>query len=217
VAAFAPAPVAAVLHLPTQLGVRWIALVARLGARLPVGPLAPAACIALAAAAAAALAVLAWRARPAVRPGAASAPSRGRWVLAACGAVVVGALASALTPAPAPALVGVVLDGARVWSRGGQAVVVVQKADDGLLEALREAGVRQVAVLVATRPGAQLAHALEPVVRRYQPPLVLAPAGSGLAGARPPVGLEEHRAGGAALVFSAADDGIEVVEVPAPP
>src|SRR4051794_1824755 len=77
VAAFAPAPVAAVLHLPTQLGVRWIALVARVGARLPVGLLGPAACIALAGAAATALAVLSWPTRAAGVTGRAEARSPG--------------------------------------------------------------------------------------------------------------------------------------------
>jgi hypothetical protein len=54
-------------------------------------------------------------------------------------------------------------------------------------------------------------------LRRYQPPVVLAPAASPLTGARPPVGLEEHRIGASGLVFSVAEDGIAVAEVPAPP
>ncbi len=174
--------VARVIHLPTDLMIRWVAGVAHWGAAVPLGQLRAVHVGGLAVALAAGVAAHRRRWRPAV------------------GASAVAALMVALAPAVAvlrPAGVDdrTLVAGARLWRAGGATVVVVDDlgaSPEAFLSALHLADIRRIDVLVVSRPGSAAAADVAAVLRRFPPRLVIAPAGHRLAGAVvvPPAGSE---------------------------
>lgn len=164
--------VARLVHLPTGLLLSWVAAVARRAAAAPLGRLGVAHVAALALVLGAAGC---WplRSRLAGR----------RWVMVAAGATVaVVAAVPAVLPRPVD---GTELTaGARLWRRGGATVLVVDGARSAgaLLGAMHTAAVRHLDVLVVTRPGRAAAGVVGPLLLRFPPRLILAPAGSPLAG-----------------------------------
>lgn len=162
---------AAFIHLPTRLLVIWIAGVARLGGRLPLGQVGLASVVV-----AAALGALAcW----------AGAPTAWR-CLAAAGAVVV-VVGPGLVPAvrAPPALAGAtVADGATAWRDRGATVLVVDRVDGRrLLSGLRRARISRVDLVVARRRGSTAVTALEPMLERVPVRALLGPPGLDVAGA----------------------------------
>jgi competence protein ComEC len=207
-AALVPAPVATLVHLPTRLGVRWIALVARVAARAPIGEVGLAALVVLAGAGVAIAALARW-----------GVPRWGQWARvasAAIGVVVATAVVfAAVAGRPTQPLVAApVGDGARVW-RAGAVVVVVDEPDRRLLEGLRSLGVDRVDALVAATRSSDLARSLEPLLRRYQPAIVLAPDGSPLPGARAPSLGDRYDLGRLTLDVVTDDEGAVQVQVAA--
>ncbi len=197
---------APVLHLPTRMAVRWIALVARVAAATPVGEfrLPHVLVLGVAVAAFVVARVLARRRRR----------HPGRWLAVAGGALVTGVFVSVLPVGGSASLTAAAAGrAARVWRSGDAAVLVADGADLGLLTALRTLGVDRVDVVVATSRSADLDRALEPVVRRFQPSIVLAPAGTGLAGASPLDGGAGFSVGGLDVAVSVTDDGSLDVDV----
>jgi competence protein ComEC len=158
-------------HLPTRVMVAWVAAVARVGARLPLGQLGLGHLVAIGVASV--VAAMAWR-RGHARIGAAA-------VATAVCALLLPAW-SVLRPRPVDAReVG---QGATLWRRGGATVLVLDGASgapDRLLSSLTAAGVRRVDVLVAARPSAADAVAAETVQLRFATGVVLAPPGNRLA------------------------------------
>jgi competence protein ComEC len=154
---------AALLHVPTDLLLAWVGAVARTAASAPLGRLGALHLAALGAGLA--VAGLLPRRRAPV-------------VIATAGAV---ALVAAL-PAIAPATVEgtEVAPGARLWRRGGATVLVVDgtRSAAELLEAMHEANVRALDVLVVARPGPSAAAATLSLRRRVPTRLVLVPAGT---------------------------------------
>ena len=127
--------VAAAVHAPTELMIRWVAAVARTAAALPLGTLGWAHLVGLAGA-------LALAARP--------PPLRRTAIPVALAAVLAPAVA--LRSAPAE----VVADGVALHRAGGATVVLVDGASPGhALEVLRLAGVRRIDVLVVDGRGAE--------------------------------------------------------------
>jgi competence protein ComEC len=173
---------ARVIHLPTDLMIRWVAGVAHWGAAAPLGQLRLVHVVALGVAAAVGVA----------------AHRRGRagWV------VVSGLVAAAVVLAPAVAVLrpaGVndrmLVPGARMWRAGGATVVVVddlKASPEAFLSALHLADVRRLDVLVVSRPGSAAAADVGAVLSRFPPRLVVAPAGHRLSGevVVPPIGSE---------------------------
>lgn len=134
--------IASVVHLPTDLMIRWVAAVARVSSSVPLGSLGWPHLAALALAA-----VAARRAR--LRP-------------LAVALVVIAVLAPAVS-LRAPPAVQHPADGIAVYRAGGATVVVVTGAPRpvDVLESLRNTGVRRVDVLVARgRAAADLGHAI---------------------------------------------------------
>jgi competence protein ComEC len=177
-AGLVPAPVAFALHLPTRLCVWWLAFVARLAARLPLGRLRAAHLVALTVAAG--LMVVAHRRRVAGEPAARGSLALGAGALAAM-AFVSAALAAPVQAAPGQ---GLAVPGGRLWRDTGASVLVVESSDADLIAALREAELGQLDILVVTSGHVRDQVTLDAVVRRHQPRLVLAPAGSRVEGAR---------------------------------
>ncbi|HWJ97199.1 MAG TPA: ComEC/Rec2 family competence protein [Acidimicrobiales bacterium] len=125
---------ASVVHLPTELMIRWVAAVARVGASVPLGALGWPHLAGLAVA-------LAVAARP--------PPLR----IAAVPVALVSVLAPAVALRSPPT--EVVADGLSVHRAGGATVVVVDGAPPvDALEVLRTAGVRRIDVLVVDGRGA---------------------------------------------------------------
>lgn len=171
---------AAVTHLPTAALVGWVAAVARGGAALPLGQLGMGHVAVLAAG----VALAAW-----------AAGRRRRVVLA--GGLAAAVVAGVASPALSVARPGIidgrpVGSGATLWRAGSATVLVLDGAvgdPDRIMSALHLAGVRDLDVLVASRPGGTEARRAEVVQRRYPARLVLAPARARLLGAQvPPAG-----------------------------
>ncbi len=170
VAGWAGDGVARVVHLPTDLMIRWVAGVAHWGAALPLGQLRLAHVMALAAVAGAGLV--------------ARRSGRRRGV-AAC-AVVAGAVL--LAPAYAVARPAGVEDrqvvaGAHLWRNRGASVLVIddlRASPEALLSSLHRADLRRLDVLVVSRPGVAAAADVGPLVRRFPPRLLLGPPGNRL-------------------------------------
>lgn len=133
-------PIASLLHLPTRLAIGWIALVARIAARLPLGEMGAAHVVVLAAAGA-----LGWL-----------AARHGRAFVRSCAIAVTGGVfvAAALAGRPAPVTAADVGSGARLWVGGrGETVLAAARADPGALAvALRQRGVHSIDVLVLESP-----------------------------------------------------------------
>ena len=171
-----------VVHLPTDLMIRWVAGVAHWGAHVPLGQLRAGHVAGLAVAFA--LGVAARRRRL----------LRGVVVAGLAGAVV------ALMPAYAvlrPRAIDdrSVVPGARLWRDGGASVLVVddlRASPEALLSSLHLADVRRLDVLVVTRPGPAASADVSALLRRFPPRLVLAPPGHRLRGevVVPPPGSE---------------------------
>jgi competence protein ComEC len=155
-------PLDGLLHLPTAALLAWVAGVARVAARLPLGMLTAGHLVALGAVALGATVVR--RGRRGVR----------RLALAAGVAV----LASPAVAPPAGAVDGdEVGTGARLW-RQGAVVLVLDRGDPGrLLDRLRRHGVRRVDVLVATSGSRTTAGVVSILRSRLPVRLVLAPDG----------------------------------------
>ncbi len=158
---------AGALHLPTRALLGWEALVARVGAALPLGMLRGPQVAALG------VAVLA----------VAVAGRQGRTGLRRLAGVGAGAclLLPALTTAGPRHLVGArVADGATLWQRGSTAVLVLEGPrgqPDWLLAGLQEHGVRRLDLVVATRGTKAEAGVVTVLSRRLPPGAVLAPPG----------------------------------------
>jgi competence protein ComEC len=149
-------PFAAVLHVPTDVMVRWIAGVARVCARLPLG-VVDARHLALAVAIAA----------PAIRF---------RRVVLPC---AIAAAVVVLLP-PAHAISGQeVARGAHLWRRGAAVLVVDGQVDAGrLLDGLRRAGVRRIDLVVARRGNKDVAALLAELRARVAVRAIAAPVGN---------------------------------------
>ncbi|HEX2047114.1 MAG TPA: ComEC/Rec2 family competence protein [Acidimicrobiales bacterium] len=196
VAGWAGEWVAKVVHFPTNLMIAWVAGVAHWGAAAPFGQLRLAHLSGLVLALGAG--VLAHR-----------RGFRG-------GVVVAGVVGAAVALAPAVAVLRpaaadgrVLVPGARLWRDGGASVIVVddlRASPEALLSSLHLADVRTVDVLVVLRPGSAAATDVDPLLRRFPPRLVLAPAGHRLPGdvAVPPPG---SRVSAGPLVVTIHADG----------
>jgi competence protein ComEC len=173
VAGWAGPTVARLIHLPTDLMIRWVAGVAHRGAAMPLGHLRAGHVVALAVAL-----VLGVGAH------------RHRW---RAGVAVAGLAAGAVALAPAVAVLhpsavdgGNLVAGARMWRSGGATVVVVddlKASPEAFLSALHQADVSRLDVFVVTRPGPAASSDVAAVLGRFPPRMLLAPAGNRLAGA----------------------------------
>ncbi|QYG93716.1 ComEC/Rec2 family competence protein [Iamia sp. SCSIO 61187] len=135
VAGLAPAPLDAVLHLPTRLALGWLSAVARGAASAPLGLLGGVE-----------VAVLALAAGLAVVAGRWSRPGPARLVAAVVAAAALAAPAIALRHPP-PHVEPV--PGVEVWRAGATVVVVAPgTGPTAVLEGLRRAGVTRVDLLV---------------------------------------------------------------------
>jgi len=159
-------PLDGLLHLPTAALLAWVAGVARIAARLPLGTLTATHLGALGAVALVAVA----GSRMARRR-----PRSLRRAAVAAGAAVL--LSPAIAP-PAGAVDGdEVTIGARLWRRGA-VVLVLDRGDPGrLLDRLRRRGVRRVDLLVATGGSRTTAGVVAVLRSRLPVRLVLAPDG----------------------------------------
>ncbi|MGH9227026.1 MAG: ComEC/Rec2 family competence protein [Acidimicrobiales bacterium] len=191
---------ATLLHLPTRAMVAWVAGVARVTGSLPLGQLGLVH-VAVLAVAVAVLAAAVVRHRPRLLAVGA---------LAAAGALVHPTVALIRPPPVDARSVG---RGATLW-RDGQATVVVLDgaagAPDRLMSALQAVGVRNLDVLVASRPGTNEARAAEVLQRRFPAGVVLGPPKSKVLGAVvPPDGSDVH-VGALTLHIEHADDRLAV-------
>ena len=181
---------ARLIHLPTALMIRWVAGVAHWGAAAPLGQLRLAHVVALGMAVA--LGVVARRRR------------RLGWMIVSALAGAAVALAPAVAVLRPAGVDGrTMVPGARLWRAAGASVLVVddlRASPEALLSTLHQADVRRVDVLVVTRPGTAAAGDVRPLLSRFKPRLVLAPAGHRLPGdvVVPPAG-SEVTAGGLTL------------------
>ncbi len=193
---------AAVVHLPTRLLLAWVATVARHAAAAPFGRLTTTHLVLLAVALAAAGLL---------------ATHRRRWMVAA-GAVVAGAAAvPALAPGPVDGRD--LAAGARLWRRDGATVVVVdgaRKAAD-LLTGMHDADVTRLDVVVVCRPGPGSNAVVGPLLRRFPPRLILAPAGSTLPGATVVTAGEALGVGTLTVTVDAVNPSLVVRVGPAAP
>lgn len=181
-AGWLPTPLARLLHLPTQVMIAWVAGVAHRCAALPLGQFRVWHVVALVAAVGAGVV----------------ARRRGRLVgvvlAGVAGTVVVLAPAYAVLR-PAPSHGRELVAGARLWRGGGATVLVVDDlaaSPGALLSSLHRADVGRLDVLLLTRPGPAASAGIEPVLHRFAPRLLLAPAGHRLPGdvTVPPAGSQ---------------------------
>jgi competence protein ComEC len=167
VAGLVPAPVAAIFHGPTRVGLWWVAGVARMGADLPVGTVGLGAVAAVAACLAVAVVLRRRRAHLAAM------------AVAMAVVVVLGAGLRSTGPTSGRVDVG----GAELWrGRGpGAATVLVVPGDaraDGVLAGLRVRGVERVDLVVLRSPGPAAAGVLSVVRERVAVVSAWAPEGS---------------------------------------
>jgi competence protein ComEC len=163
VAGLAGGPVAALLHLPTRLLVGWIAGVAHVAARLPLGHVGlPLFAVLLAGA-------LLLRAAPGAR----------RRTLAAVTVAALAVPASVAVFHPPVDITGQhVTAAARVWRRGHATVLVLDRVPPaGLSGALRHVGVHHVDVLAVATADSRMGHALDDLLPTLRPALLLSPPG----------------------------------------
>ncbi len=156
---------AEVLHVPTRVALGWIDGVARIAAHLPVGSFGGATTTAVAAG----LAILVIGRQRLGR----SAGVVGGLLVA--GGFLAAGLSAGAAPGPVCGLpTGVVA----VTSHDGNSIVVVDRAVDGgrVLRALRAGGVRRVEVLAVSTAAPGAVRAIEPLLDRFDPPLVVGPA-----------------------------------------
>jgi competence protein ComEC len=155
IAGFLPSWAATLLHLPSRVCIRWIALVARVGAALPLGTLQ----VRHALVAAGAIGIgWVWRRQ---RIGNLAG-------LSLAAVVLISAVATANASGPSgPSRLA---DTVRVWHVGGATVVAVDGRAPRLLDLLRKAKIDRVDALIATSKAADI----ESASRLYQPALTLA-------------------------------------------
>jgi competence protein ComEC len=166
VAGFLPSWAAMVLHFPSRVCIRWIALVARVAAALPLGTLQTR--HVLVAAGAVGIAWVWRRQRIGHLAG-----------LSLAAVVLISAIATA--NAAGPSGPSRLTDTVRVWHVGAATVVAVDGRAPRLLDVLRKAKINRVDALIATSNAADL----ESAGRLYQPVLMLTadtPPGSYRAG-----------------------------------
>lgn len=192
--------VATLLHLPTRAMVAWVAGVARVTGTLPLGQLG----LVHVAVLAVAVALVA------------AAVVRRRAGLVGVGTLL--AVATLLQPTaalirPPPVDAESVGRGATLW-RDGQATVVVLDgaagAPDRLMSALQAAGVRNLDILVASRPGTNEARAADVLQRRFPAGVVLGPPKSKVLGAVVPPDGSDIQLGGLTLHVEYAEDRLAV-------
>jgi competence protein ComEC len=193
-------PFDGLLHTPTAVLVAWVAGVARVCARLPLGMVTGTHLAVLAAVGLVAVPLARWRPRVVVP------------VAATLGA------AALLSPAVVPAAGALdgdeVARGARIWRRSS--VVVVLDGGDGarLLDRLRVAGVRRIDVLVSVR-GSRTAGGVVALLRSRLPVgLVLAPAGHRIRDASVPRAAAVLEVGGLQLEVGAVGPQLVVAVRP---
>ncbi len=191
------------LHLPTRVLVGWVAGVARLAVRLPLGQLGPLGFAAVVALGAAAL-LARGRSRPALT----------RLALLALVAVLLAPAIRLHTVEPA-AQVDVAADAA-LWRSEGRALVVLggRVREDDLLAGLRERGVDRLDVIVCRTPAASLVVVVRDLQRRYGRAVVLAPEGSPVVGAEPPPEGATVAVGGLLASIAVEPDRLTVVVEP---
>ncbi len=182
IAGFLPRPIAALIHLPSRACIRWIALVARLAARMPLGTLQLKHAVVVVVAVAAAY----------------IGRRRSTGKVAALGlsaAVAISVLVGAQSAAP----IGLSRLGetVRVWNLGQRTVVAIDGRAPRLLDQLRRAHITRIDALVATSRSADITA----VSRLFQPAIVLGPD-------TPPGHFD---LGTAAVDVSTHGEGIEVM------
>ncbi|HEX2273933.1 MAG TPA: ComEC/Rec2 family competence protein [Acidimicrobiales bacterium] len=192
-AGLAGGALARAVHAPTDVLLGWVAGVARAAATAPLGELRTGYLLVAAAAVGGALALR-------------------RRTLAAVALAVILAVASLPVMRPGPLDGRTVAPGARVWRGGGATVVVVDgtRSPAALLSGLRTAAVRRLDALVVARPGRGTAGVVEPAVHRYEPSLVLVPAGSPLPRATVPAAGTLVRLGSLTVTVVRAAPRLEV-------
>jgi competence protein ComEC len=181
---------AGLIHVPTDLMIRWVAAVARCGAAAPLGQLRMVHVAGLAVALGLGIGARHRGWRP--------------------GVAVAGLAAAAVALAPSVAVLRPsavdgrsLVPGARLWREGGASVLVVddlRASPEALLSALHMSDVRRIDVLVVVRPGVAAATDVAALLRRFPPRLVVAPTGHRLQRevVVPPVGA--HMAAGSLIV-----------------
>lgn len=154
------------LHAPTSLMVGWIAGIARLGARLPLGEVRVPHLLVLGVGV-----LLVWGARTSL--------PRGPLMRALGALLVVAAVVHPAWVARRPPPLVSLVDGTTVHVAGSAVVVELDRGAraDVVLEGLRRASVRHVDVVVARHGGRDVAEAVAALRERHPPRLVLAPPG----------------------------------------
>ncbi|MBM3683980.1 MAG: ComEC/Rec2 family competence protein [Actinobacteria bacterium] len=157
-------PVAGVLHAPSRLALGWIDGVARVSAGLPVGMFGPMTLTTVAAGVG--IVVL-------------GVGARRRAARVGMALVIAGSVVAATSPGAGPGPVCGLPAGVRAaTSTSGATVLVVDRVVDSArtLRELRAAGVRRVEVLALSTASPTAVRAVEPLLERFDPPLVLGPA-----------------------------------------
>ncbi|HUQ62301.1 MAG TPA: ComEC/Rec2 family competence protein [Acidimicrobiales bacterium] len=193
------APVAPLLHVPTDLMVGWVAAVARFSARVPLGELRATHMLVIAV-----VLVTWWWARSH------HSARTLRWCAVAAGAVVMAAAVPALHPTDMAGKE--VAEGARLWRQGGTTVFVVEgrPSPERLLDAMHKESVRHLDILVVTRPGVMAARSVTPLLSRYPARLLLAPESDRLKRAVVPEMGSGYRAGQLVVTVGAIRPGLAV-------
>jgi len=185
---------AMVIHLPTRALLWWISGVAAFAARAPAATVGGAAIAILVAAG--------WSA--AVRPRSLG-PAAGVLMAAVVVAAVVGSprIAAGRTP---------VGEGAIVWHSGSATVVVLENPRDPrrTLEALREGGVREIDLVVASRGNRSDAMVVRSLYDRFGHMSVAAPPMHRVPGAHAVTRGETADLGGLMVEFVSTDPGLSI-------
>ncbi|MBA3653331.1 MAG: ComEC/Rec2 family competence protein [Actinobacteria bacterium] len=172
VAGWSPAPAAALLHIPTRVLIGWVALVARVASRAPLGHVGLGAAMALAGA----LILVALGHR--------------RTALVAVSALVVSALLGAGRTGPNVLGGEEIAAGLRAWRQDGATLIVVGEVrPDAALAALRQRGIGRVDLAVLSTTAQRPAAALDAIKQRVHVRAVLRGGSTGVvAGDRAAVG-----------------------------
>ena len=201
IAGWAGDTMARLIHLPSDLMIRWVAGVAHWGAHVPLGQLRAGHVAGLALTFALGVA------------------ARRRGLHG--GVVVAGLVGAAVALAPAVAVLRPgsiddrrVVPGARLWRVGGASVLVVddlRASPEALLSALHLADVRRLDVLVVTRPGPAASADVAALLRRFSPRLILAPQGHRLSGGKVVVPPADSRVAAGGLVVGVEESSLRLV------
>jgi competence protein ComEC len=187
------------LHRPTALLLAWIAAVARVATRVPLGQLGAPHAVALAAIACGGWA---WTRRDASDGGGGGF----RAFLVGAAAVVIALPAVALDRSPP--LADALVPGVMVWRGASARSVAVVTIDsdaadaESVLEGLRLRGVGRISVVVVCAPTTAGGTVLDALTERYRPPLVLAPPGWFVPGAQAATSGLTLRTGGLVVTVS---------------